>query len=37
MKITDNWTESLESEFNSIQSENLAPYQKIILKQIKEW
>lgn len=37
MKITDNWTDSLESEFNNIQVENLAPYQKLILKQIKEW
>ncbi len=37
MKITENWTDILENEFNSIQVENLAPHQKLILKQIKEW
>ena len=37
LKITSNWTEEEESEFNRIEFEKLTPTQKVIYKQIKEW
>ena len=37
LKITSNWKEEEEIEFNRIEFEKLTPTQKVIYKQIKEW
>ncbi|HAT4208639.1 TPA: ATP-binding protein [Clostridium perfringens] len=37
LKISDNWFEAEENEFQSIKFDSLTPVQKVIYKQIQEW
>ncbi|OPD20653.1 AAA family ATPase [Clostridium botulinum] len=37
LKISDNWFETEENEFESIKFDNLTPVQKVMYKQIQEW
>lgn len=37
LKLMDSWDEALEEEFQNMQSDELAPHQKLLYRQIKEW